>query len=189
MPKDDITGKSLLNSMCYASLDPARKGKDNVSMPILNRVGDDWYLLNVLFEQKPMSELYTTICDYIIQYNICHLVLENNTDTSLGYLLNKMLNERGFFNCNIIEHYSTANKEARIRDQRGIVKRRILFPHKNKVLRKSAIGRFMENVTTYSFEQPNKHDDANDSLALFCDEFINNNKNAAGTIEAMSRLF
>lgn len=189
IPRDDITGESLLNKVCYASLDPARKGKDNVSMPIFNRIGDDWYLLDCIFEKKPMSDLYDDIVNAIIKYNICYLVLENNTDTSLGFLINKMLKEKGFYNCTIKEHYSTANKEARIRDQRGVIKKRIMFPDKDKINRKSSLGRFMENVTTYCFDYPNKNDDANDSLALFTEEYVTENINTVGTIEAILRSF
>ena len=34
-------------------------------------------------------------------------------------------------------------------------------------------GLFMKNLTTYSFDYANKHDDSPDSLALFTDQIIN----------------
>lgn len=45
-------------------------------------------------------------------------------------------------------------------------KDRSLYP------KNSDYGRLMDNLTTYSFDYPNKNDDAPDSLALFVNEII-----------------
>ena len=158
---------------CMAVLDPARKGKDNVAMPICVHANDDYYyMIDCIFQQKPMSDLYDDIVDKIIQYQITDFVIENNTDTSLRVLLEEKLKEKGYLLCEIREKYNTANKEQRIIDNRGIVKRRIIFKEKSKYYPNTDYGRFMKNLNYYSFDYPNKHDDAPDSISMFASEII-----------------
>lgn len=158
-----------------AVLDPARKGKDNVSMPIMKSDGTYYYMYDCIFEQKAMTQLYDLIVDKIRKDNIAKLVIENNTDTSLKALLEAKMQTKGVSNCEIIEKYNTKNKESRIRDMRGIIKEKIKFLDKDEYTRNSDYGRFMENLNTYSFDYANKHDDAPDSLALFADQIIMGN--------------
>lgn len=157
---------------CFASLDPARKGIDNVSMPIFKTDGQYHYLIDCIFAKKAMSELYNDIVDKIIDNKIIKLVVETNTDTSLISLLKGKLEERGYFNCELIPKYTTRKKEDKIRDMRGIIKRKILFKDKKNYNANSDYGRFMKNFTTYSFDYANKHDDAPDSVAMYCEDVI-----------------
>ncbi len=82
------------------------------------------------------------------------------------------LNAKGYYNCEIIEKYNTVKKEDRIKDCRGIVKKLIAFRVKGNYKNNTDYGRFMKNFTTYSFDYPNKHDDAPDSIAMFVSEII-----------------
>ena len=163
---------------CYpyglASLDPARKGKDNVSMPICRTDGDIHYMVDCIFKKKAMTELYDEIVDKIIQHNIIKLVVENNIDTSLKTLLEDRLRQKGFYNCEIIEKYNTPKKEQRIKDARGIIIRKIRFKEKKDYKPNSDYGRFMKNLTTYSFDYPVRNDDAPDSIAQYTTEIILN---------------
>lgn len=157
----------------YATLDPARKGKDNVSMPIAKHGDDDYYyLVDCLFQQKPMTDLYDDIVDKIIDNMIIELVIENNTDTSLRTLIEEKLHEREYYLCVIREKYNVQKKEQRIKDNRGIVRSKIKFKSKIKYFPNSDYGRFMKNLTEYSFDYPNKHDDAPDSISMFASEII-----------------
>lgn len=150
-----------------AVLDPARKGHDYVSMPIFQKYGDDYALIDVLFERNAMSELYEKICEKIIQHNVVKFIIENNTDTSLKALLDKMLFERGYYACVIIENYSTEKKELRIQAEQGVIKRKIWFPAKELYPVNTPMGEFMEQLTMFSFIMANKFDDAIDSVAMF----------------------
>jgi len=171
---DNATVK--LENYAKAVLDPARKGKDFVSMPIhsvdLSDDKLDWCLIDVLFKQKPMTELYDEIADKIILNNVVLLVIENNTDTSLAYVINVKLQEKGYLNCEIREKFATKNKEQRIKDARGVILRRIRFKMPTQYSKKSEYGQFMNNLEKYSFDYPNKHDDAPDSLAMFVNEVV-----------------
>ena len=160
----------------FAVLDPARRGKNYVSMPIFKRYDDNdkFILIDCLYKKRGMNELYSLICDKIIQHKITRLVLENNTDTSLKKVITDILTERGYFLCEIIEHYSLANKEQRIKDSQGIMRDNIIYPDKSIISSNTDMYKFMEHFTTYSFDYPNKFDDAPDSVGMFCDEIIAN---------------
>lgn len=158
----------------YASLDPARKGKNYVSMPIFYKyyASEKYYLVDFLYRKKSMKELYDPIVDKIIEHRLNKLVLENNTDTSLKEVLEERLHKRGYYGCVIIEKYSTVNKEKRINDNQGDIKGMIVYPKKGMHSPNSDMGKAMDGITSYSFSYPNKFDDGIDSIALFVMEFI-----------------
>lgn len=172
LPKQE-NGEPYYEEYCYASLDPARKGKDNVSMPILKKDFEGkYYFIDCIFKKKPMSDLYDEIVSKIIEHKVIDFVIENNTDTSLKVLLEEKLKAKGYYLCIIREKYNVKNKEQRIKDMRGHMKANIVFKEKNLVKPNTDYGRFMQNFTTYSFDYANKNDDAPDSLALFTSETI-----------------
>jgi len=171
LPRDE-NGIQLCSEYTFASLDPARKGKDYVSMPIHANNNFNYYMVDVLYQQKAMTELYDSIVDKIISNKVIKLALENNTDVSLKEVLEMKLKEKQYPFCEIVEKYATVVKEKRIKDTRGIIKRQIYFKEKNLISPNSEYGKFMKDFTTYSFDYPNKHDDAPDSLALFTTEII-----------------
>lgn len=166
-------GTNAYSNGSYAVLDPARKGKDNVAMPI-HRHGDDgfYYMTDCIFQQKPMTDLYDLIVDKIIEHRIVEFVIENNTDTSLKSLIELKLKERDYALCNIREKYNVIKKEQRIKDNRGIVRSKIKFKSKTKYSPNSDYGRYMKNLNEYSFDYPNKHDDAPDASSMMASEII-----------------
>ena len=167
----ELPNNLTINSM--ATLDTARKGKDNVSMPILkNDNKGNHYLIDAIYKQKPMDDLYDEIIEKIIDYTITTLVIENNIDTSLKRLLEDKLYTRGVYWCTIIEKYNTVKKEERIKNNRGIVQKQIIFPDKSIVRANNDLGRMMNNVTKYSFDKPNLHDDGIDSICMYASEII-----------------
>ena len=165
-------GTSACNNYSLAVLDTTRKGKDNVSMPIFKTDGTKYYLVDVLFKRKAMTDLYEEIISKIEEWNIIWFVIENNTDTSLKTLLNDRLEDKNIITCSITEKYNTQKKEIRIKDGQGLIKKLLVFKEKKSYTRNSDYGRFMNNLTKYSFDYPNKHDDAPDSLALFISEIV-----------------
>lgn len=171
------TNEELLNAHLtpnsMATLDTARKGKDNVSMPIFkNDNNGNHYLIDAIYKQKPMDDLYGEIIEKIIEHRITTLVIENNIDTSLKRLLEDRLHARGIYWCTIIEKYNTVKKEERIKNNRGIVQKQIVFPDKSIVRPNTDIGRMMDNITKYSFDKPNVHDDGIDSVCMYASEII-----------------
>lgn len=177
----DEEGNSLFDGETFAVLDPARKGKNYVSMPIFkrNRITGKYYLIDVMFKKKSMQELYDIIVSKVLEHNITHFTIENNTDTSLKSLLVKMLEEKNYFNCIIEERYENTNKEQRIKQYAGDIKNAILYKDKSLYASSSDYGVFMFQLTSYSFDSANKYDDAPDSMALFSYKYISlrNRKN------------
>ena len=165
-------GTPAYSNYSLAVLDTTRRGKDNVSMPIHKTDGIYYYLIDVIFKKKAMTELYEEIIAKIEEHHITWLVIENNTDTSLKTLLDEMLAKRGIFYCTITEKYNTKKKELRIKDNQGTIRKLIYFKPKTQYKPNSDYGRFMKNFTTYSFDYPNRNDDAPDSEALFTTEII-----------------
>lgn len=160
---------------CYAALDPARKGKNYVSMPICCKNEEDrlFYLVDWIYKKKSMDELYSVICDKIVEHQITYLVIENNTDTSLKKVLQDELYEkRKYYGCVIYEQYASVNKEQRIKDNQGYIKNNIVYPKKGLFRENTDIGKAINALVSYSFEYPNKFDDAPDSIALFTSKFV-----------------
>ena len=167
------TGEIDCDEYCFGALDPSRRGKDNVAMPIFRKGNNGkYYFIDCIFKREAISELYDEIADKIVEHKIIDFVIENNTDTSLKQVLDNKLKDRGFDYCIIREKYNVKNKEQRIRDMRGHIKNNIYFLSKDKIRPKSDYQNFMRDFVTYSFDYPNKHDDAPDSLALFTSEII-----------------
>lgn len=165
-------GISICSNYSLAVLDTTRRGKDNVSMPIFKTDGRNYYMIDVIFKKKAMTELYEEIIAKIEEHHITWLVIENNTDTSLKVLLDKILEEKGIYYCSITEKYSTQKKEQRIKDNQGTLRKLMYFKPKSKYKPNSDYGKFMKNLTTYSFDYPNRNDDAPDSAVLFVTEII-----------------
>jgi len=164
------------DNYAMAVLDPARRGKDNVSMPIfqidVKNDRSDHCLVDVLYQMKPMTDLYDDIVQKIIDNNVIDFVIENNIDTSLAFVIETKLKEKGYLNCTIREKYATKNKEERIKNARGVILKRCRFKPRTAYSKNSDYGRFMQDLERYSFDFPNKHDDSPDSLALYVNEIV-----------------
>lgn len=170
----DVLPRKQLNNHAYSVLDPTRKGKDNVSMPICiaSPDGEDHYLADVIYKKKAITDVIDDIVNKIIEHQITKFCIENNTDTSLRLLIVEKLRQKNYTICEVTEKFNTAKKEIRIKDARGILLKKIIFPAKGKYSPNSDMGRFMDAFTKYSFDYANKHDDAPDSLSLYVNEII-----------------
>lgn len=186
LPKTE-KGLTDINAYAFAALDPTRRGKDNVAMPIFRTTldGEDHYMVDCIYQKKPMTEVYDLIIDKIIQHKIIRLMVENNTDVSLKSLLEMKLKQKGISFCIIDEKFNTPKKEVRIKDMRGLIIRKMLFKKKGMVGVNSDYGRFMDAFTKYSFDYANKNDDAPDSLALYVAEIIEGSN--TNTFEVIDR--
>lgn len=161
-------------NFCKASIDPPRKGKDYLSMPIFTRQGDKWALIDILYVQQAPRECLEDICQKIIDHNIIALALENNTDSSLGAFIEDRLKQMGHntSTLNIYEKFSTVKKEMRINDVKDTIKSIIVFPNKDLYGINTQMGKAMDSLVRYSFLYPTKFDDFPDSLAMFIQEIV-----------------
>lgn len=181
---------SDLTNYAYAVLDPARTGKNYVSMPI-KRVREEidkfgakvkvHYLVDCIFQLKQMADLYSEICDKVKHHHIIRLHIENNTDTSLKFLIEKMLHEREITFCVVTESFSTENKEERMRElvysNEGYFKTQMCYPEMQLHAPSSQMGKYMLYLTSYDYYQKMEYDDSIDSECMYIEQFVSGNSN------------
>ena len=125
------------SNVCKAVLDPARTGKDKLSLGIHSKCGDLEYLVDCFYEHTPldgkMADGRTALdhcVDLIISKNVVKLVAETNTVSNIKSQLEEKLFARGYRACEIIETYTTQNKEEKIFDNQSTIQEYIVFPSK-----------------------------------------------------------
>lgn len=174
-----------LSEYSQAVLDPARSGKNYVSMPI-HRVKKEFdkfgteiechYFVDCIYELKKMEDLYEAICDKVEKHNIVRLDIENNTDTSLPSIIEKMLHERGVTFCKINSFYSVENKENKMSEivysHENTLTTQFVFPCFELYAPSHPIGKFMQNITCYDYNQKMEYDDGIDSECMYVKQFI-----------------
>lgn len=173
--------------VCRASLDPARKGKDFHSMPVIVSINGRMFLQDCIYETCPPERLPPKIIDMIEKHHIVHLDIENNTTTDLKQLIQKLLKERGINYCQVTDFYSYLKKDDKIREYETAIKS-IYFPERDVYSKNSQMGQFMYWLTAYNYETPPKHDDSVDSLANFAQRFILN-KSVGSKVKILSRRY
>ena len=166
----------------YAVLDPARTGANFVAMPIFVKIDNLFYFVDCVFEMRAIEDLHNEIAQKINRYKICQFHIERNTDTSLKTLIQKLVNEMGYYNCNFSEVYSVKNKAEKIQNAEAAIRNNLVFPEFNLFGMSRAMRNFMKYFTSYSYLAKNKYDDAPDSLAMFANKFVRgNNRNRKAT--------
>ena len=161
----------------YSVIDATRKsGKDFFAMPIFAKVQNentfDYYLKDALFTRTATKDMYEDVIEMIIKHHIIFLVIESNVTSELKKALDERLAQRGITYCEIFEKYNVENKQARITDQKGNIKRCLVFPKKGMYGINSDLGKAMNNLTLYNETGHNPNDDFPDACAMMCSEVI-----------------
>lgn len=179
---------------CVGALDTKRRGKDYLSMPIFFEADDNdrenetaFYLVDWLYDDRPMKECISLIVSKIIQHKITRLYVERNTEECIETLLSDKLREKGYTSCVIEEVYSTEPKDRRIMSAEGDIKSRLIFPQYGMYSQSSDIGKALLNVYGYTYVGAVAHDDAPDSLALFVKRFVMNTTMRYATLSSFNR--
>ncbi len=170
LPAVGTCGRSIYHR---AYIDTKRKGNDFCAMVIGSKINDKHYVIDGLYDQRPMQDIYESIVAKIIQHNIVELVIENNINEGLSTLLTNMLQEHGFYNCKITEIYNNEKKEDRIAGEEANIKARMVFPKFGMYARSSQLGMAMDEMYGFSYKRKNEHDDWTDAVAGFSRSFIN----------------
>lgn len=157
-----------------AYIDTKRKGNDFCAMVIGSKIQDKHYVIDGIYDQRPMQDIYESIVAKIIQHNIIELVIENNINEGLATLLTKMLREHEYYNCKITEIYNNEKKDDRIAGEEANIKARMVFPKFGMYPRSSQLGMAMDEMYGYSYKRKNDHDDWTDACAGYSRAFINN---------------
>lgn len=179
---------------CIAALDPKRRGKDFLSMPIFAEAKDPehegqtvYFLVDWLYDDRPMKECIPLVVAKIIQHQITRLYAERNTDECIAKLILDELQKQGYTSCVIDEVYSTEPKDKRIMMAEGDIRSRIIFPKNGMYSPSSDVGKALLCLYGYTYNKAVLHDDAPDSIALFVKRFIMNGGRRLGTVGSFSR--
>lgn len=179
---------------CVASLDPKRRGKDYVSMPIFFEANDPddekdtaFFLKDWLYDERPMKNCIPLIVAKIIQNKITRLYVERNTEECIEMLLTNELKKQGYTSCVIEEVYSTEPKDRRIMVAEGDIKAKLIFPRYGMYAPSTNIGRAMMNFYGYEYKGTVAHDDAPDSIALFTKRFVMDTRQRYAEISTFAR--
>lgn len=179
---------------CIASLDPKRRGKDYVSMPIFFEANDPddekdtaFFLKDWLYDERPMKNCIPLIVAKIIQHKITRLYVERNTEECIEMLLTNELKKQGYTSCVIEEVYSTEPKDRRIMVAEGDIKSKLIFPRYGMYAPSTNIGRAMLNLYGYEYKGTVAHDDAPDSIALFTKRFVMDTRQRYAEISTFAR--
>jgi hypothetical protein len=132
------------------------------------------YLLDWLYDDRPMKECIPLIVSKIIERKITRLYVERNTEECIEMILSEKLHERGYYACVIEEEYSTEPKDRRIMSAEGEIKSKMIFPQFGMYAPSHPIGNALQNVYGYTYIGKVAHDDAPDSLALYAKRFLMN---------------
>lgn len=180
-------GEQGRTEYCLATLDGKRKGADFCAMPILTKIGEEYLLIDAVYEQKPMAECYTDIVTKIIQHNVTHLVLESNINEGLVKILTDMLHQHGYYACKIEEVYHYEKKEERIAGCETLIKTKIRFPQFGMYSPSSPLGMALQEMYVYSYKKKAEHDDFIDAISTFASKFIGNKMNNYATFSTFAR--
>lgn len=168
---DKLPDKKPLFVCAYA--DTPRTGKNYFSMPIFYNYGEEqWFLADCIFKKRQSKELIERILEKINTHKINQFCLENNVDTTLDSYITQCMKERGGWQCVVFSEYSYLKKEVKIMTAAPNIKRYLVFPRKESIYNNHELVEFMEQLTSYSFEYPNKYDDAADSVSMFLNKFV-----------------
>ncbi len=174
-----VVGECGRLETCIAALDTKRRGKDFLSMPIFFEADDPdrkgetaHFLLDWLYDDRPMKECIPLIVSKIIERKITRLYVERNTEECIEMILSEKLHAQGYYSCVIEEVYSTEPKDRRILSAEGDIKAKMIFPEFGMYAPSNPIGNAMQNVYGYTYTGKVAHDDAPDSLALYAKRFI-----------------
>lgn len=174
-----------LSDYSVALIDPARCGQNYVSMAIFrvreekdqfNAVNKVYYLVDCIYRLKRMEDVYEEICEKVEKHHIVKLQIENNTDTSLKNLLDKMFHEKHLLFCETMEFFTYENKETKLKELTykywGYLVNQIRFPCFSMYPPAHQMGKFMQHITCYNFRGKNDYDDSIDTVCMFIERFL-----------------
>ena len=180
----DKDGKPVTPDRIFAPIDVAWGGGDYLSMPIIYQYGSALYLPHVVFDNGDKTITRPRVAANIVKHHIQAVCVEKNNgggeyQEDIEELLQKM-----HYRCNITSKAANSKigKEIRIYDNAPDI-RDIYYlepKHWNKEYRL-----FMSNLTAFSMNTRNKHDDAPDSLSQAIDMI----RDTGGKCEVIQRMF
>ncbi len=152
----------------FMAVDIAYGGGDYVASPICYQFENDFYIVDVIFDDRDKSITRPRIVDKILEHRIQAAQLEG-TLTNSDYVewIDTKLREKNYrLNLMMKPASNKTRKELRIRDRAPEIKEMFYLASE---YRSKEYQKFMQNVFSFKLNGKNKHDDAPDSLGQLCD--------------------
>ena len=154
----------------FMACDPAWGGGDFVAAPVIEKYGNDLYVVDVVYDNSDKRVTQKLVVDAIEKWNVSALQVEA-TKTTKAYAddIEAMLTERGK-KINLTTKaapQTIGGKTQRIFDKAPDIRERMVFLEDGK--RSKAYSLFMQNVFSFKMVGKNKNDDAPDSLCMAID--------------------
>lgn len=164
----------------WAVCDTKDKGADFESLPVAYQFGEDYYILDVVFDDTTdYATLDQKTADILIKHNPHRARFESNqAGGRIADNIEKMI--KGLCRTNIETRYTTANKETKILANSAWIIKHCLFLESTLYTTQSDYGKFMANLSSYSTRAKVVHDDAPDSMAMLA-EYVQGRREAPPT--------
>lgn len=165
--KDFIIKPDREPDAVWGVCDTKDKGTDYESLPIFYQYGEDYYLVDVVFDDTTDYDLLdNNTAGIIIKHNPHKVRFETNSAGGrVAYDVQNLI--AGKCMTEIEPKPTSQNKETKILANSGWIKKHVIFLEPSLYTPKSQYGLFMGNVVSYTTKAKVPHDDAPDSLAMF----------------------
>lgn len=169
VPEDQVAFNILPDRVpdaIWGVCDTKDKGTDYESLPIAYQYGEDFYIMDVVFDDTTdYDALDQKTADIIIKHNPHKVRFETNSAGGrVAYDVGKLI--KGKCTTEIEPKPTSQNKETKILTNSRWIKKHCLFLEPSLYTPKSDYGEFMGNVVSYTTKAKVPHDDGADSLAM-----------------------
>lgn len=165
---EDIKNKN--SDGILAAIDVADKGQDYYCMLVASIINKEIYVIDCIFTQEPIEKTEPLTIAMFKKYNINKCRVESN---GAGEIYCKSLKnkcrEQGIY-AKLDPVFTTANKETRILLSSGQIKEHLYF--RSDYRYNSQYSKFMDNLTSYTVQGKNEHDDAPDTATALMDMLL-----------------
>ena len=165
--KDFIIKPDREPDAIWGVCDTKDKGTDYESLPIFYQYGEDYYLMDVVFDDTTDYDLLDrNTAGIIIKHNPHKVRFETNSAGGrVAYDVQNLI--AGKCMTEIEPKPTSQNKETKILANSAWIKKHVIFLEPSLYTPKSQYGLFMGNVVSYTTKAKVPHDDSVDSLAMF----------------------
>lgn len=156
----------------WAVCDTKDTGGDFESLPIAYQYGEDYFIVDVVFDDTTDYEvLDRKTADILIRHNPHKIRFEsNNAGNRVAYNVQKLID--GICRATIEPKHTQANKETKILVNSDWILKHCIFLHSGLYMAQSDYGKFIANIVGYTTKAKVPHDDGPDALSMLSEYVI-----------------
>ena len=158
--------------------DTKTTGKDFMAMPILRQYGQDYYLVDAVYDNDThFDKQEAHIAEKIVENGMTKVQFENNAGGGrLAENVRKIV-EANDYRTEILSQYTggrkggqnVGGKQTRIIVHSDWVKKHVIFPDSEILQNNLELSKFVDALVTYTIMGDNTFDDVPDSMAQFAE--------------------